>query len=157
MIEIPLTQGKVALIDDENYSLVSPYRWFAHKSRGTKDTYYAYTNIKGKTIAMHRLILGAKPGEEVDHINGDGVDNRNINIRICRSKDNKGNRRKGPGEFTSQYKGVSLNSQTGRWTACISKDGRNIHLGEFSVESDAARAYDKAAKEYFGEFAKANF
>jgi hypothetical protein len=105
MIEILLTQGQVALIDDEDYNLVSNYNWYANKDGRT---FYAATKIrqKGKrtTISMHRIIMGAKIGQQIDHTNGNGCDNRKENLRFCTNSQNQQNRHNQL-RGTSNYKG----------------------------------------------------
>src|ERR1700745_3514525 len=102
MQEIPLTQGKVALVDDEDYELVAQYKWHAHVTWDKK--WYAKTH-SGK-LTMHKFLLNPPSDMEVDHVNGDGLDNRRQNLRICNSTQNKGNMRKQDGR-SSIYKGVS--------------------------------------------------
>lgn len=159
MIEIPLTQGKVALIDDEDFELVSQYTWCAKKGR---ISYYAYTNIrinkKNISLPMHRLILGLKYGDpqQVDHHNHDTLNNRKYNIRICNHSQNQANRI-AQKTGTSKFKGVYWYKRTKKWMARIWVSGIHIFLGYHITENDAALAYDKAAKKYFGEFAHLNF
>ncbi len=100
-----------------------------------------------------------KPGRGycVDHINGDGLDNRKDNLRIVTIAENNYNKRKSKNVRSSQYKGVSIDKRTNRWRAIIYYKYRKINLGMFGDEIDAARAYDEAANELFGEFAKLNF
>ena len=157
MIEIPLTQGKVALIDDEDYGLVSQYKWCASKSRGV---WYAMANIRinGKYchVKMHRLILGLCVGEgkNVDHIDHNTLDNRRCNIRICSISQNQHNQK--PRKATSRFKGVHWHKRNKKWAASLHIISRRIYLGYFSAEVDAACAYNKAAKKYFGDFACLN-
>jgi hypothetical protein len=152
MIEIPLTQNQIALIDDEDLDLVKNYKWCAWKH---KQTYYSHAATKNGKISLHRLIIGAKTGQLVDHINGNGLDNRKSNLRIVDSFGNARNRR--PRVLTSQYKGVCWHKRRNKWQASIYCDKQNIHLGTFSNEIEAAKAYDQAAVKYFGEFAYLNF
>lgn len=159
MKEIPLTQGKVALIDDEDFELVSQYTWCAHKGR---ISYYALTNIRinkrNVTLPMHRLILGLKYGDprQVDHQNHDTLNNQKHNIRICNHSQNQANRI-AQKNGTSKFKGVYWYKRTKRWMARIWISGSTRFLGYFINEHDAALAYDVAAKKYFGEFAYLNF
>lgn len=100
--------------------------------------------------------MGSRKGELVDHINHNTLDNRKGNLRNCTHSENHGNEYAAPGK-TSKYKGVSKHTQTGRFRACIKHQRKYIHLGYFKKEKEAARAYDKAAKEHFGGFAYLNF
>jgi hypothetical protein len=114
-----------------------------------------------KTILMHRVILKASERTEVDHINGNKLDNRRENLRVATKSQNLGNQ-KIRSTNTSGFKGVNWKQwrkirSSGAWTARISVGSKRIHLGYFSTAEEAARAYDSAAQQYFGEFAKLNF
>lgn len=159
-IEIPLNSkkypGLVALVDDEDYPLVSGYGWSPAKS---KKTFYARTyrvNAQGNksSVDMHRLILPDVP--QIDHANLNGLDNQRANLRPARGGQNNANRAKQDG-CTSQYKGVSWVSSRSRWLVQVAKDGTSHHVGLFDDEIAAAIAYDRAAVELFGEFARLNF
>jgi hypothetical protein len=162
MIEIQLTQNMVAFIDDEDYDLVKDYKWHTHAHR---NTYYAQTfpyikgtGRKGKKhyLSMHRLIIGAtQPTQLVDHVNGNGLDNQKENLRFCTNSQNAMNRKQGWG--SSLYKGVSYKKATDRWVSRIMLDYKYTYLGSFLSEEAAAKAYDKAAIETYGEFANLNF
>ena len=171
MKKIPLTQGKVALVDDEDFDELSKWKWQASPARradGTIRTWYAARSIRAgdrkRWVGMHRQILGVDdPRVDIDHSDGDGLNNQRSNIRRATRQENLRNQRKSSG-CSSQYKGV-YNHRVGkkRWQAMINdgpvgKTGvaRRRSLGYFSSESDAARAYDKAASESFGEFALLN-
>lgn len=153
MLQIKLTQDKVAIVDDKDYELISQHKWFAHRY---KNKFYADANFKEgnkyKTIRMHRIITGAGVGEEVDHINGDTLDNRRENLRICTKTQNRQNRHYGYG--SSSYKGVYWHKHSKKWCAQII---RSTFIGYFDSEEEAARAYDKAAIDLFGEYARLNF
>ena len=155
--KIPLTQGKFALIDAEDFDRVSNLTW--HLLDQKKPTQYAITNmvIGGKmtTVRMHRFIMKALPGVEYDHRDGDGLNNRKFNLRKCTSSENSMNSRPRHGS-TSKYKGVCRNNQKNKWRSTIKVNGKYIHLGNFKDELAAALAYDAAALKYFGEFARPN-
>lgn len=149
---IPLTQGRFALVDADDYEWLSQYRWQA-TFNGTK--WYACTSRKGKTIWMHRLIMNAPRGKVVDHYDGNGLHNRRASLRICTRQQNAYNSRHRGG--TSQFKGVHFEKATGKWRATIVFKGEHFNLGLYDDEVDAARAYDRKAIELFGEFAYLNF
>ena len=156
MKEIKLTQGKVALVDDELFEELNKYIWFAAKDVSvTTAKYYARCNHQGKKIKMHRLIMGVSdPKIKTDHKDGDGLNNQKENLRLCSDLEN-GRNKKIPSSNTSGYKGVHQ-TRKGKWVARIGIDYKKIHLGVFDNPVDAAIAYDKKAKELFGDFAKLN-
>jgi hypothetical protein len=147
---IPLSSGKNAIVDDDDYEWLSVTKW-ADDSSG-----YAIRKVKGKTTTekMHRLIIDVKEGEHVDHINGIPWDNRKENLRIATARQNAAN--KGPYSTNkSGYKGVAV-YKNGRWTAQITVNYRKLHLGCFDDPKEAALAYNEAAIAHFGEYAKLN-
>jgi hypothetical protein len=154
--EIPLHNGMVALVDDEDFALASQHNWHAKKD---KRTWYAATNIREggrwKYVRLHRLLLGTEIDGLVDHWNGDGLDCRRNNLRLTDSFGNAWNRRPLI-DSRSSFKGLSQRPN-GKWRARITHKGVRYHLGEFQTEAEAARAYDQAARERFGEFARRNF
>jgi hypothetical protein len=154
MKEIKLSQGKVALVDDGDFEWLNQWRWAAHKNGYVFYVVRVVYTPTPKTIQIHRLITNAPKGMVVDHINGDGLDNRRENLRLCTVAENNKNRRRNSNN-TSGYKGVRRD--TYKYKAAIKSENKLIHLGMFSSPEDAARAYDKAAKEIFGKFAKLNF
>jgi hypothetical protein len=148
MKEIQLSQGKVALVDDEDYEWLSQWKWSASRY---EHIFYAQHRSKG---LMHRLITGAKKNEFVDHINRDGLDNRRQNIRICTLAENNRNRiNKQPSK--SGYRGVKQRGH--RYEASIKFNNKAIYLGAFKNPEDAAKAYDEAAIFYHGKFAILNY
>ena len=157
MKEISLTQGKFALVDDEDFLPLNRFKWRAQKTRGK---FYAVRDWKksGKrgTILMHRVIMSAPKTLQVDHRFGDTLDNRKYNLRLATNQqNNRALKRKAAGK-TSRYRGVSFKKDKNRWQANIF-DGRHHFLGYFQCERDAAVAYDAAAKKRFGGFIGLNF
>lgn len=159
MKQILLTQGKFAIVDDDKYDWLSRWKWYAHKSHNTVDTYYAYRKNKlGETIAMHRLILGLPFGDkrQVDHKNHNGLDNRISNIWICTHSQNLQNSKR-KSEYTSKYVGIYWHKRSKQWRAQIKYNGKNIYIGSSQYEKDAALMRDQKAKELLGELAYLNF
>lgn len=158
MIEIPCRNGGVVLIDDQDEGVARQFQWYRN-SPDNSDRFYAmakpYVNGKQPTIWMHRLILDAKKGQYVDHVNHDGMDNRRCNIRLCSQSQNNANNRCVVG--ISGYRGVYPVRRGSSWLAAIQHHGITIRLGVFSDKVNAAIARDKAALHYFGEFATLNF
>jgi len=146
MKRIPLTQGKYALVDDEDYMLVSQYKWYAHKER---NTWYAccdiyFTPKYKKCLRMHRLILGLgwfdkRQGDHVDH---NGLNNRRFNLRICTHQQNLQNRK--------GVKGVYYHKKA--WMAIIGINGKSVYLGRFKRKKDALATRKKAEQKFFKEF-----
>jgi hypothetical protein len=162
MATIELTQGMQAIVDDADVARLSGCTWWALKESG--GLIYAGTRLpeSGRAIVrLHRYLVGLPFGDsrEVDHINGDGLDNRRVNLRICSRLENSRNRRK-PANTSSRYLGVCWHVCAKRWTARIqpSVNGKKkyTHLGYFDNEVDAALAYNTAATRLYGEFARLN-
>ena len=152
MKEIPLSRcALVAIIDDEDYDYISSWRWCAKKSGATV---YAVRSVGSRNIYMDRNILQAQSGQLVDHKNGNGLDNRRSNIRLCSQRQNQWNRQGIHGE--SHYLGVNWHKQRSKWVAKIRINYKRLHLGLFEREEDAALAYNAAAIKYHGEFARLN-
>jgi hypothetical protein len=152
---IPLTQGQFTIVDDEDYDLLIQYKWCAHKCSSVKHRHKFYVD-RANGMIMHRIILDAKVGECVDHINGDGLDNRRCNLRVCKKKENSHNYSI-PHTNTSGYKGVSLDKRVGKWKCYIQVNGKWKWLGQFESKIEAALVYDQKAMELFDEYAKLNF
>lgn len=155
MQRIKLSNGLFCLVDDEDLNRLLPYRWYFKKDKFA-NTGYAFTQVDKKTIYMHRLIMGVKKGDEVDHKNRNGLDNQKENLRICSHSQNKANIKK---MFSlSKLRGVyQFKHQRKKWFSQIQVNGRQIYLGTFEDKQEAGKAYDRAAKFYFGEFAQLNF
>jgi len=154
MKEIQLTQGKFALVDDEDFERVSQFNWCVQKHRNTfygqrfKINNGTYTSEK-----LHCFIMGSNM---IDHINNNGLDCQKNNMRKCTTQQNNMNSRPRK-TSTSKYKGVSWSTRHNKWISQIMKDGINYNLGYFTDEVKAAETYDKKAKELFREFAYLNF
>lgn len=154
MIKILLTQDKFTLIDNKDFDIISKYKWYAHRRR---KNYYAETTKKQKHILMHRLIMNIiNPEIQIDHIDGNGLNNQRHNLRICTHQENHFNK-KSRKNSSSKFKGVSWHSSHKKWRCVIGINTKHIHLGYFDNEKEAAYVYDIAAKQYFGEFANLNF
>lgn len=145
MKKIPLSQGKHAIVDDQDYGLIKKYKWWYHEG-------YARGWVNGKSILMHRFILNLSQDQRVDHIDRNGLDNRRSNMRVCTHAQNCKNRYY-PNK--TGYKGVCKKPGHNKWQANISTPKRRC-LGVFDAPEKAALAYNKAAKEYFGKFAFLN-
>lgn len=155
---IPLTQGQVAIVDDEDYEYLNQWKWYALWQRNIKNFYAVRkqrVNGKRVMIFMHRLIMRAKPGEQVDHINHITLDNRKCNLRICNRYENMHNSRK-PINNSTGFKGVSFDRKIKKFKTQICVLGRSVYLGAYDNILDAAIAYDQAALKYFGDFAYPN-
>lgn len=155
MKTIPLTRGQVAIVDDEDYSRLSHFYWQADKR---KYGWYVKTRIikpdgKSQSVYMHRMVLSIEHVDRktaVDHIDHNGLNNQKENLRLCSNSENLMNMR--PRKGASKYKGVYRDESNIKWVAQI-REGKGLALGTYSNEDDAARAYNIAAKELFGEFA----
>ena len=159
---VSLTRGMQAVIDDDDAHLVAGYKWQAAVSEPGRFYAAASPYIRGSgrgvgqaKIYMHRVIMSAEPNQSVDHIDGDGLNNRRSNLRFCTNTQNMQNMR-GWKTARSKYKGVWWNTRPGRWQADITVNGRKVYIGKYDDEMTAARAYDAAALRYFGEFARVN-
>ncbi len=152
--EIILTNciDKIALVDDEDYAELSKYRWQAEPRH---KVWYARAYINRKRVYMHRFILGLQSGEQADHANLNGLDNRRSNIRKCCHGDNQHNQGLKKSN-TSGYKGVHYRKDQGKFVAFIRYAGKRQHLGSFSNIDDAVVAYNRAALVLRGIFARPN-
>ena len=145
MKTIKLLHGQECMVDDEDFETYSGLKWSMSNSG------YAQNNKR----YMHRMITSAPKGMQVDHINGNKLDNQKENLRVCTRSQNTANRKKQPNN-TSGYKGVVWDTYTNRWCARIQINSKHINLGRFDYPKDAALIYDDAAEKYFGEYAITN-
>ena len=160
--EIALTQGQVALVDDEDFERVNKYKWCAQWFPSTKSFRASRRKLvreRGdggqERIYLHRFVMNAPRGRDVDHVNHNTLDNRKSNLRICTRSENCMNKLKWNG-CSSRFKGVSWSKEVLKWRANIKKDNKQCSLGYFTDETDAARAYNQAALRLHGDFACLN-
>ncbi len=161
-ISTPKYPNTFAMVDDEDFILLSAINWTPEKP---KHTIYCsnFRKVKGKTVAirMHRLIINPTKDQSVDHIDGNGLNNQKANLRVCTNSQNAQNRKHPSSKMGSQYKGVSFfknlqRKQPGYFVARITHQKKQIFLGKFANEVEAAKAYNAGAMLYFGEFAALN-
>ncbi len=155
---IPLTRGLIATVDKSDYGRVAQFKWYANEF---SSRFYAVHNDSDgiHSILLHRFIMGANKGEIIDHINGNGLDCTRGNLRFCNAAENARNHRINKNN-TSGYKGVYKSVRDNRkkiWIAKITVNRKEIFLGRFLSQEEAAHAYDIAAYKYHGEFASTNF
>lgn len=159
MKEIELTQGKVALVDDSDFDFLNQWNWWLKADRynfyATRET-TRRSPFPRRTILMHRLIMTCPTNMEVDHIDGNGLNNTRSNLRVCTHHQNSANRRKKVSS-SSRFKGVSWKEKDKRWESRIGVGNKVVYLGQFKIEEEAALAYDRIAKEWRGEYACLNF
>lgn len=148
-VEIPLTRGLVALVDAADADWLNQWKWCA--INGKRGLFYAYRECNGRGLLMHRLLIGARPGQLVDHHDTNTLNNRRGNLRVANHSLNAANR--GPSRRNALgVKGVYKAGN--RFIALICVRGRSIRLGSFVTLEDASSAYQLAAAEHFGEFAR---
>jgi len=157
-ITIPLTQGKETIIDAEDWPRVATKRWYTGRYAGG---YYAVAKVqladgRRQTLGLHRFLLDAAPGTIVDHIDGDPLNNTRANLRFATPGQNRANSRV-KYNTRSGYKGAYWSARHKQWEAQIRCDGKCRFLGYFRTVEGAARAYDAAARELFGQYAHLNF
>lgn len=140
----------VATVSDEDYEKVALRRWYLVNNRNSQ---YAATCMNNTSVYMHHFVYG---NGMFDHKDGNGLNNTRGNVRPCNLSLNAANTKKRSGTL-SRFKGVTFDKRRRKWVANIMKNKRNKFLGYFSNEEDAAKVYDKAAAEIFGEFAVLNF
>ena len=155
MKEVFAKNGERAIISDEDYPEIARHTWWTSAKRSSNGGFYFFTQVKGKTIYMHRMVMQATRGVEVDHINGDASDNRRDNLRLATRAQNCVNRT--DYKPASGYRGVYRQPSGKSWAVKISVGGKFIRGGNFTDKTEAAERYDALASEHFGEFAVLNF
>ncbi len=161
MKEIPLTRGYVALVDDDDYERVAAFKWGSLTNVNATGIVYAVRKTPRRpgprrTIYMHRFVIDAPHGSDVDHRDGNGLNCCKANLRLCDKAKNQANRGR-PSQNKSGYKGVHWTNYYQCWLAKIQINNKSIYIGRFSDPIEAALAYDSKARELFGEFARPNF
>lgn len=154
-VKIPLTKGHFAIIDREDLPRVANHSWYTKESNRTC---YAKSRVSGKLVSMHRFIFElSDPSKQVDHIDGNGLNNTRANLRLCNKNENAWNMRNDKSTTSSVYRGVSFNKRRQKWHARIKTFSKDFHIGFFTDETAAAVAWDAKAKELHREFAILNF
>ena len=159
MKEIQLTQGKVALVDDEDFERLNQFHWLAVKHG--HNLWYAMrhgkkVNGRQPSFYLHRDILNAPKGIKCDHKDCDGLNNQRANLRLCTDLENARNIRPQTRKLTSVFKGVHFRKDRGKWRVLIRYNGKQKYVGSFHTENEAAEAYNQKALENFGQFARLN-
>lgn len=154
MKEIKLTNGGSTFVDDEDYERLLPYKWHRHDERGLQYVRVSFSKNKKQTvILMHRLIMNAPVGVDVDHKDGNGLNNQKGNLRLCTDQQNSMNMKLFC-TSTSGHKGVSWNKQFKKWESYIWFHRKKIRLGEYKEKADAIAAREKAEKELYGNWSR---
>lgn len=155
MKKIKLTQGKYALVDDDDFERVNQFKW-CYRSESKNNNGYAIRAVNKTTISLHRFLLNLEDRQiQVDHVNGNGLDNRRVNLRNCLHLQNGKNRRIGNNN-KSGYKGVCFDKKACKYKSEIKADEKRVWLGYFNSPIEAAKAYNAKALELHGEFARLN-
>lgn len=152
MKTITLTNGQVVKVDDDDYEKYGDLTWRQCNGYASREL---WKNNKRRRVYLHRLILGEPSGMEVDHANGDKLDNRKVNLRIATKTENRRNIGMRSNN-TSGYKGVFWHKRARQWRAGICVDSKALDLGSFETPEAAAQAYNEAAKKHHGEYAWTN-
>lgn len=156
MKELHLTKGFVALVDDSDYEQLSRWKWTYSHGYALRHEKH---NKKSIRIMLHRQIMGSPSNLDIDHRDGNGLNNQRNNLRVCTRTQNNANRKPYQSGKSSQFKGVSFRRDRlqNPWRATIGFNNERLSIGVFSTEVEAAKAYDERAKDLFGEFALINF
>lgn len=153
--KIPLSQGRDAIVDEQDFGALSRYRWFfVGAGTGYAVRWARDAGGRRRLVYMHREILNAPPDKDVDHIDRDSLNNKRANIRVVARSLNNHNRRSWG---RSRFKGVHWDARDNRWCATITLNGKNVKIGRFASEREAAMRYDERAREAYGEAAVTNF
>ena len=160
MKKIKVANDRYAIVDDDDYMLLKDKNWYISiPNKGQEYCYAGYCVWQDGAyhhVWMHRVVTGAQPGQVVDHVNSNTLDNRKSNLRVCTLRENALNSRPRK-NTTSKYKGVSRVKSNGKWYASIKSGKKSYNLGVFESEEKAAKVYDEAAFRLFGEYAYLNF
>ena len=156
---VPLTRGHFAIVDEPDFGAIMANVW--HAAEGTSGIWYAERSQSlGRRryvcLSMHREVIAAPIGLVVDHVNGNGLDNRRSNLRLASVAQNAANKFNSPNQRAGRAKGVTWNRSAGRWQAAIGHAGKVHYIGLFGSEEEASSAYDAEASRRFGEFANLN-
>lgn len=153
MKKIPLSQGKYAIVDDEDFEYLNQWKWYYNKGYACRNVNKGLINGTKKIIveAMHRRILGIQDSREIDHIDCDKLNNQRSNLRYCSSQENKWNRPRFKNN-TSGYKGVFWHKRVNKFMAAICINYKLKHIGYFDTAEEAAIAYKKEAEKNHGDF-----
>lgn len=146
--------GSVTIVDAEDFEMCKEVPWYKSEQGYVRGRLTNEEGVRERAVMMHRLLLNAPKGSYVDHVNGDRLDNRKENLRLCTKQENSWNRK--PTKGSSKYKGIWFVKSRKKWRSCIRVNGKAMHLGYYETEEEAALAYNKAADKYFGEFAWLN-
>lgn len=155
MRKIRISNGLYAKVDDDLYPYLSQFNWTA-KQVGRTDKYYAVRREGDRQVFMHREVMNAPEGIDVDHKNNNGLHNTRKNLRLATPSENLRNRGK-PSNNSTGYKGVSRQRGRRKFRALIHVNGKKIHLGWFEDPREAALVYDRAVRKYHGKFGCTNF
>lgn len=156
-------EGRKVEVDDYDYPILSARKWYLKPKQGNKPQ-YPYTSLYYKDftipVSMHRFMMNPTQWQSVDHIDGNPLNYKRENLRLCNVKENNWNTGTKDTAKSSKYKGVSIHHglhKNAKWRSRIHIEGKEINLGHYNTEEEAARAFDEAARKYHGEFARLNF